>query len=383
MVKPAKYKDNPTLDAGFQEETEMHSYHARPRRLTGRALRIGIRKTFLFLFSVFLFIFALELMKNGARGIAPLIVNLFKVDSISNALGFGWLFAYLVMSGSPVAAAALTFLDAGAVDRLGAFAMITGSRLGAAFIVLFIGFVYILRGHERRSALSIGLLSLIVTASIYLPALVVGGMLLQHRVLDSVQLNRGGTLSSILDQVFTPLIQPLIGVLPGWLIFLVGLGIIILSFYLFDRALPALHLERSSFGQTARLVYRPLSMFALGSILTLLTMSVSLSLSLLVPLSARGYVRRENVIPYIMGANITTFVDTLLAAVLIGNPDAFTVVLVEVLSVAIISLIVLLLFFHNYEQAMLRLVALTANSKRNLAVFIFLIFITPLVLILL
>lgn len=383
MVKPAKYKDNPTLDAGFQEETEMHSYHARPRQLTGLALRIGIQKTFLFLFSVFLFIFALELMKNGARGIAPLIVNLFKVDSLLNALGFGWLFAYLVMSGSPVAAAALTFLDAGAVDRLGAFAMITGSRLGAAFIVLFIGFVYILRGHERRSALSIGLLSLIVTASIYLPALVVGGMLLQHRVLDSVQLNRGGTLSSILDQVFTPLIQPLIGVLPGWLIFLVGLGIIILSFYLFDRALPALHLERSSFGQTARLVYRPLSMFALGSILTLLTMSVSLSLSLLVPLSARGYVRRENVIPYIMGANITTFVDTLLAAVLIGNPDAFTVVLVEVLSVAIISLMVLLLFFHNYEQAMLRLVALTANSKRNLAIFIFLIFITPLVLILL
>ncbi len=161
-----------------------------------------------------------------------------------------------------------------------------------------------------------------------------------------------------------------------------GLGVIILSFNLFDRALPTLNLERSSFGKTAHLVYRPLSMFALGSILTLLTMSVSLSLSLLVPLSARGYVRRENVIPYIMGANITTFIDTLLAAVLLGNPDAFTVVLVEVLSVAIISLMVLLLFFHNYEQAMLRLVALTANSKRNLAVFIFLIFITPLLLIL-
>ena len=382
MEKTAKYIDNPTLDAGFQEEIERHSYQARPRQLTDRALRIGIQKTFLFLLSVFLFIFAIELMKNGARGIAPLIVNLFKVDSLSNTLGFGWLFAYLVMSGSPVAAAALTFLDVGAVDRLGAFAMITGSRLGAAFIVLFIGFVYILRGHERRSALGIGLLSLIVTASIYLPALVVGGMLLQYRVLDFVQLNRGGALSSILDQVFAPLIQPLIGALPGWLIFLVGLGVIILSFNLFDRALPTLNLERSSFGKTAHLVYRPLSMFALGSILTLLTMSVSLSLSLLVPLSARGYVRRENVIPYIMGANITTFIDTLLAAVLLGNPDAFTVVLVEVLSVAIISLMVLLLFFHNYEQAMLRLVALTANSKRNLAVFIFLIFITPLLLIL-
>ena len=62
-----------------------------------------------------------------------------------------------------------------------------------------------------------------------------------------------------------------------------------------------------------RLLYRPLVTFALGLAVTTLTMSVSVSLSVLVPLSARGYIRRENVIPYIMGANITTFVDTLVA----------------------------------------------------------------------
>jgi len=37
---------------------------------------------------------------------------------------------------------------------------------------------------------------------------------------------------------------------------------------------------------------------------------------ILVPLTS-WFVRRENVIPYIMGANITTLIDTLLAAVLL------------------------------------------------------------------
>ena len=83
-------------------------------------------------------------------------------------------------------------------------------------------------------------------------------------------------------------------------------------------------------------------MFLLGSAVTVVSMSVSVSPGLLVPLSARGYVRRENVIPYIMGANITTFVDTLVASVLMNKPESFTIVLVEMLSVSIVSLIVLM-----------------------------------------
>lgn len=353
-----------------------------PGRSAVRGLWKGIQKLTLFLVSVLLFILAIELLKNGARGVAPLIGGRLDVDSLPNALGFGWLFAYLVMGGSPVAAASLVFFDAGALNRLQTFAMITGSRLGAALIVLFIGFIYVLRGHERRTGLTMGLLSLIVTGSIYLPALGVGYLLLSRRTLDFVQLDRGAALSSALDRAFAPVVRPLVDTLPGWGVFLAGLGIILVSFSLFDRALPELHLERSGFAETAHLIYRPLIMFALGAVLTLLTLSVSLSLSLLVPLSARGYVRRENVIPYIMGANITTFVDTLLAAVLLGNPDAFTVVLVSALSVALVSLTVLLLFFLHYERAMLGLVAWVAAGNRNLALFMFTILVVPLVLML-
>ena len=82
----------------------------------------------------------------------------------------------------------------------------------------------------------------------------------------------------------------------------------------------------------------------------MISMSVSVSLSILVPLSHRGFVRRENVIPYIMGANITTFIDTLLAAVLLDNPQAFTVVLVEMVSITIVSAFILLLVYRPYER---------------------------------
>ena len=122
-------------------------------------------------------------------------------------------------------------------------------------------------------------------------------------------------------------------------------------------------------------------MFLLGSVLTFLTLSVSLSLSLLVPLSARGYIRRENAIPYIMGANITTIVDTLLAAVVLGSGDAFTVVLVTMVSVTMVSLAVMLLFFRRYERWLLRLVEWSTESNRNLAVFVFSILLLPAVLV--
>jgi sodium-dependent phosphate cotransporter len=342
--------------------------------------RVHLGKLLLFLGSLYLFVLAITLMKDGARGIAPLVRNLLSVSSAANALGFGWLFAYTIMSGSPVAAAALTFFDAGVVDKLGAFAMITGSRLGASFIVLFVGFLYVLRGRDRATSLSMGLLSLMVTATTYLPALFLGAGLLYTGLLDGMQLRSGALLRSAIDLAVEPISGVVTSLLPEWAVFVVGLGVILASFSLFDKCLPQMTLKESQLGWMSRLVYRPWVMFALGALITLISMSVSLSLSILVPLSTRGFVRRENVIPYIMGANITTFVDTLLAAVLLGNPPAFTIVLVEMLSVAFVSILVLAVLYRRYMRAMLHFVTWTTASNRNLALFMASIFVIPIVL---
>lgn len=124
-------------------------------------------------------------------------------------------------------------------------------------------------------------------------------------------------------------------------------------------------------------------MFLLGASITLISMSVSVSLGILVPLSARGFVRRENLIPYIMGANITTFIDTLVAAVLLRNPAAFTIVLVGMVSIALVSILILATIYHRYERSVLRATGWLTTSNRNLGLFMIIIFALPLVLMLL
>lgn len=342
--------------------------------------RVNWRKVGIFIVSLFLFTLAVVLMKEGARDLDSLVRDRFQVSNPANSLGFGWIFAYMVMSGSPVAAATLAFFDAGIIDQLGAFTMITGSRLGASFIVLFIGFLYVLRGRSKASSLSMGLLSLNVTGVTHLAALFVGIVLLAGGVLDGVRLGSGFLLNSVMEIIFDPITGLILLVFPSWTLFPLGLGIILGSFSLFDKCLPDMSLKKSQMGRMSRLVYRPWIMFLLGSVITIVSMSVSVSLSILVPLSQRGFVRRENVIPYIMGAGITTFVDTLLAAVLLGNQPAFTVVLVEMFSVAIVSVVILGLVYHPFERAMLHLTEWITKSNRNLAIFMVSIFVVPLTL---
>src|SRR6185503_5087166 len=215
----------------------------------------------------------------------------------------------------------------------------------------------------------------------YLIGLVIGLGLLQTGVLDQVQLRSGAMLNSVTDLIFDPIVAFFIAYLPRWALFGVGLGLIMLSFSLFDRCLPQMAIKESQVGRVSRLVYRPWVMFLMGAGVTLISMSVSISLSILIPLSNRGFVRRENVIPYIMGANITTFVDTLLAAVLLDNPPAFTVVLVEMISITIVSVIILTTGYHRYERAMLDFVDWATARKRNLAIFMAIIFVVPIVLV--
>ena len=345
--------------------------------------RLHWYKVPLFGFSLFCFILAITLMKDGARSLAPLVRDLLHVHGFADALGFGWLASYLVMSGSPVAATAMTFLDQGVLDRFGAYGMIVGSRMGASFIVLFIGFLYILRGRSRMASLSMGLLSLAVAWSIQLPAIPVGLALLASGRLDGLQLGGGADLKGLFDVVLDPISGALRAHLPSWGVFLAGLALILGSFNLLDRCLPQMSLKESQVGGLGRFVYKPWVMFALGGLVTLISMSVSISLGLLVPLSERGLVRRENVAPYIMGANITTFIDTLLVAVLVQNPDAFTVVLTEMTSLAVVALLVLVIRYSVYERTLLRAVDWVLFSRRNLAIFMFSLFVAPLVLLVL
>lgn len=343
-----------------------------------------LQKSLLAVVALGFFILALELLKTGAKPLGPFLTDTLGIQNATNTLGFGWLVAYAVLSGSPVAAISLSFFHEGIINDVQTFTMITGSRLGASFIVLFVGFLYYLRGHQRGASVAIGVLCLLVTATIYLPAMALGYWLLTGNWLDRFQPTSGEQLTGVLDVIYDPIvsrISALFGAFP-WVIFFIGLGTLLFSFNLLDRALPEMNAERSAFQRIGRVVYRPLAMFALGMAVTSVTLSVSVSLSILVPLSAKGFVKRENMLPYIMGANITTFIDTLFAALVMSGPEAFTIVLVEMLSVAVISVIVILFAYRHYARAIVATLDLVMHNNRTLAIFLIVMLVTPIVLLL-
>ena len=350
--------------------------------MVARAL-VAVKKIAYAVVGIGLFILSLETLKASAASLGGLIADGLGVDTAISALGFGWGFAYVVLSGSPVAAIALTLFSAEVITEIQTFTMIAGSRLGASFVVLLIGFIYTLRGKSHRQSLEMGVLSLLTTYLIYAAAIPIGLFLLLSGVFAGVRLDLPPVLFDAIESLTGPVVALLVSVLRyALLVFVAGVGVMILAFNLFDRALPDLSQESPIRNLEAH-IYRPAVMFALGAIITLLTLSVSVSLGLLVPLSAKGIARRENIIPYIMGANVTTFIDTLFATFLLDAPIAFTVVFVQMISVLVVCGAVFLLAYGRFERILLGTSRRVLATRRSLTIFMALILLAPIALLML
>ncbi|MBX7110731.1 MAG: hypothetical protein K1X87_02655 [Dehalococcoidia bacterium] len=349
----------------------------RPTLITATTIRLLVGGALVF----YLFVLALRLLSASASGVAHLLTQI-GADGPLNLLGFGWLLAYGALSGSPVAALSLSLLHGGAISTSEALGMVSGSRFGASMVVLLVGFVAYVRGRGRPDGIYVGVISLLTTATIYAPATVIGLLLLKagwlHGAVDNVPVQWGDALA----QIVRPIVRTVDSHVPGVVVFLLGVGSLLTAFTLFDRLLPNLDPPTPRIESFSRHFRSPRRMFLLGAAITSVTMSVSISLTILVPLTMKGVVRRTDVIPYIMGANITTFIDTLFASFLVPGGGATEVVVVEMLSVTTVSLVVLALLYGPYSRLLLGTAHLVSSRLRWLAVFLAIMAAIPLALLL-
>lgn len=335
-----------------------------PIAITAQALRViagGI-------VVLYLFIVALRLLAASAGGVAAVLKGI-DAHGPLNLLGFGWLLAYGALSGSPVAALALSLLHGSAITTIEALGMVSGSRFGASMVVLLVGFIAYLRGTRRPDGIYVGVVALLTTATVYAPATAIGVFLLErgwfHGVVDQLPL-QWESIAALAQ----PVVGPAARNLPGAVLFVLGVGTLLGAFTLFDRLLPNLDPPSARMERLSRRFESPGMMFLFGALITSITMSVSLSVTILVPLTLRGVVRRNAVIPYVMGANITTFIDTLFASFLVPGGGATEVVLVEMVSVTLVSVLVLALAYRWYARGVLAIAHAVSAQPRLLAVFL-------------
>jgi hypothetical protein len=322
------------------------------------------------------FVLALEVLKTGASGLRPVLDGI-SADGAGGLLGFGWLGSYVVMSGSPVAAIALSLFSGGAISDVEAFTMIGGSRLGASFIVLFVGFLYYAFHRRDPDSIYVGVVALLTAFTLWAPVIPIGALVLSQGWFDGVELGSPGALVSVVDRVYDPLTTRLDAHLPGLAVFTLGVPALLGAFFIFDRALPNLEAPGPTFERLSRLAQRRLPMFGFGAAVTLLTLSVALSLTILVPLTMKGYLRRQHLIPYIMGANIATWIDTLFASLLLDTPRAFTIVFTMMAVGAAVSVFVLLVAYGPYQRALLALAHRVTASRRAFLAFLAAILFVP------
>ena len=179
-------------------------------------------------------------MKQGATSLIPTLEGSVFTDNAWSALGVGWLGACIVLSGSPVAASSLTLLDGGAINRSESFAMLTGSRLGASFVVLVVGVIYALRRDAGRTRAAVDRRATRCRSrrSPTCPARrSAGGSSRRGTSTASTSPPRPASCRSP-TSCSAGLPDLLRDVVPGWSLFPIGVVVLLGAFACFDRVLP-------------------------------------------------------------------------------------------------------------------------------------------------
>jgi sodium-dependent phosphate cotransporter len=315
----------------------------------------------------------LQFVKGGVAGLAPKLDVWLPVliRDAPSALGAGWLAAYVLFNGSVVAAIGLTFYEAALVPASHLLLVIFGSRLGAAGIVLIVGLADLVHNRSLtvRRASEVGILTFLVTHTTGIPAL-----LLAFALIGAGSLKADAAAEQAPSWAF-PIPHPIeqaAEALVSWTgpIGALAAGVLLL--------LAALRLVNHVFVEAdfddLRTRYRRVLKSrwiaaGIGCALTTLTTSIAFSLGVVVPIYNRGFLRRREIIPYILGAHVGTFVDTLAVSLFIERTGSLDVVLLATGSTVLVTLPVLLLF-GPYRSAIERLTDAVMRRPRSFAVFL-------------
>jgi sodium-dependent phosphate cotransporter len=306
--------------------------------------------------AVLLFLFAVQLLGTSTETFADVLGGVLDrvVTNEPSALGFAWLVTYVLTNGSVVAALSLSLFSTDLVTASQLYLMIAGSRLGGAGFVVVVGVLdYVQKErYSFRKAVSMGVLTFLLTYSVYVPATLFGWLLLPRLQPAFRGWSREVEFAARSLNAFDPATVAVTRLIGGGPAFLLALGVLFASLHLFDRVLSAVPTE-----DLRQYVFqhfeRKWVSLGLGLVVTGVTTSVAFSLGVVVPLYNRNYVKRREIVPYVLGANLGTLFDTLVVSVVLNSPTGVAVVL-TVIGTATLATLVAMVGYDWYPGAVER-----------------------------
>lgn len=280
---------------------------------------------------LYLFIFAIQIIKNASSILSPNLHQFF-VQGMSplKAIATGWFATVLVQSSGAVGSIVATFTGAGILSFDTAVYVLMGALIGTAITALLISLITVSqKRRDFRHGFEIGLCyslySLLLVAVIFTLELFFGlysklSLAIASKIGDSISLGR---FPDWINALTEPLTDILFSRFNSIIMILLGLGILLFTLRYIGKSVvgvfggeePARRFMNKNFDSK-------LKAYFLGVFLTMLVFSSSITVSLLVPLAVSRLITLKRAVPFIIGAGLGTQVDVFLASLLVGHVNA-------------------------------------------------------------
>ena len=257
-------------------------------------------------------------------------------------LFIGILATSMVQSSSMTTSTVVGFVAAGMLSIENAVPIIMGANIGTTVTCAIVSLGHITRNEEFRrafAAASVHDFFNVMAVLILFPLELATGFLRRSALYLAGFLTGGEavTFASPVKQVVKPTIRAIVGVVESVagdhaaiFVALLGLLMLLASLYVLVKITKALALGRAEIVIDRLMGKSGLAGMAMGTGITAVIQSSSVTTSLLVPLAGAGVVRLEKIFPVALGANIGTTVTALLAS-LAGDSRGLSIALVHLL----------------------------------------------------
>jgi len=288
--------------------------------------------------SIYFFISAIVLVKNSAKvvGVALAETIVLIIRDTTSAVFAGWISTAMLHSSGAFDSIICAFTSSGVMPLNLAVATIIGAEIGTTVTPFLISVLERLKGKgESRAAFNVTMshvLYNLFTLALFYPMELFFGTFSKIAEWGSHQFVKITWLNAVPDllDTITPWVKPLLGYTGPWA-GLVGGGVLLLvALGAVEKYMTAIFSMPRSWNLIRSTFTRPKRAFLAGFIFTLLVPSTTVMVSLLIPLATSGVIKAEYyILPYILGANIGTVFDVMIAAMATGDPIALGVWLVH------------------------------------------------------
>lgn len=223
------------------------------------------------------------------------------------------------------------------------------------------------------------------TLMIFYPAELFFGFLTSIALQGSNIFVKAPWLNAIPDvlEVATPWVPMVLGIIPPWLGIIAGAGMLILALSGIEKYMTEIFNMPRSWNLIRATFQKPLRSFIAGFLFTMIIPSTTVMVSLLIPLATSGVLSADYyILPYILGANIGTVFDVMIAAMATGDPVAMGVWLVH-LSINLIGAMIFLPLMKPFSRVIKSTADKVAASPRLTLVITIIFHLVPATIILL